>query len=432
MGSATASRGHIALRTVDEEGCIASTSTGNDQVTLRRTLLYARGCLCALGWSNLVLAQRSAIGSLPPRAGPLPIDVALSAPVLCGEGLGHLSVSPDGERVAYAVTTPHARRMSSAQTGTKFFFNYGCQVRVTDLGTARTVIVPSPAGSTTYDPVWAPDGRQLAMVSDRGGTAALWVWDRVTQDLRPLTSAIVRGRPTWTPDSRRLVVITLPDTLTPQRLALLGGGAEASSLGTEPGQDTVVWVYANAPHTGAISHTESIGGAAWTHALNVAEITTIDVGTGVSHRVAAAQPVTSVALSPDGTRLAWVTPKRFDGPGSQHQIGDVLLADLRVQGPRVLLADVPVGFEPAVTWSPDGSRLAYCTGNGASHVGDCALLAIDSTSGLIVRATIAGANELAWSADGAQAYAVAHDTLWTVASKDGAVAHVTAAPAGVD
>ncbi len=398
-----------------------------------------------LAISHFAWSHRRAVvagDSLAPRNEPLPIEVALNAPALCGKGLGHLSVSPDGKRVAYALTTPRAPRRPSAQTGTNVVFNGGCQVHVTELASGQTVVVPSSEGSTTYEPVWAPDGHELAVVSDRSGTAALWLWDRLTNQLRQLHTGIVRGRPVWTPDSRRLVVRTLPDTLTPERLAALGHGAEAASLAPETGQDTAVWVYTNRSRPDdARSQTASPGGAAWSNTELVAEITAIDVATGVLHRVAAAQPLTGFTLAPDGTRVAWATPTRFGGPASQREIGDVLMADLTGEPPRVLLHDVAFWSDP-VTWSPDGSRLAYCVSNtglreaGPRHAGDCAIIAVDRAADHgkwpIVWPTLTGANALIWSADGTQTYAVAHDTLWAVRPQDGTVTRVAVAPSGVD
>jgi TolB protein len=59
------------------------------------------------------------------------------------------------------------------------------------------------------DPVWSPDGRRLAFVSDRGGQAQLYLWEmgsaRNAQPLVP--SRIAPGyRPIWSPDGRYLAV----------------------------------------------------------------------------------------------------------------------------------------------------------------------------------------------------------------------------------
>jgi Tol biopolymer transport system component len=59
------------------------------------------------------------------------------------------------------------------------------------------------------DPVWSPDGRHLAFVSDRGGQAQLYVWEiGSTHDPQPLVpSRIAPGyRPIWSPDGRYMAV----------------------------------------------------------------------------------------------------------------------------------------------------------------------------------------------------------------------------------
>ncbi len=63
--------------------------------------------------------------------------------------------------------------------------------------------------SSDRDPVWSPDGRRLAFVSDRGGQAQLYLWEMGGRaGLLPLVpSRIAPGyRPIWSPDGRYLAV----------------------------------------------------------------------------------------------------------------------------------------------------------------------------------------------------------------------------------
>jgi len=57
-------------------------------------------------------------------------------------------------------------------------------------------------------PRFSPDGRQLAYVSDHGGSAQVWVMDRSGRQARPVTAldGAAAADPAWTPDGRALVV----------------------------------------------------------------------------------------------------------------------------------------------------------------------------------------------------------------------------------
>lgn len=56
-----------------------------------------------------------------------------------------------------------------------------------------------------YLPAWSPDGHQIAFTSYRSGNEEIWLMDSDGQNLRPLTTD-PRGdwSPTWSPDGRRI------------------------------------------------------------------------------------------------------------------------------------------------------------------------------------------------------------------------------------
>jgi imidazolonepropionase-like amidohydrolase/Tol biopolymer transport system component len=60
-----------------------------------------------------------------------------------------------------------------------------------------------------YDPSFAPDGRQLAFVSDRDGSEGnVFAMDLETREITQLTHEVWVGRPAWSPDGRSLVYLS--------------------------------------------------------------------------------------------------------------------------------------------------------------------------------------------------------------------------------
>lgn len=63
----------------------------------------------------------------------------------------------------------------------------------------------SNAAGGDYSPAWSPDGEWIAFMSDRGGNANLWLMWPNGSDLRQVTDLPgISEYPTWSPDSRRI------------------------------------------------------------------------------------------------------------------------------------------------------------------------------------------------------------------------------------
>ena len=107
--------------------------------------------------------------------------------------LGALSVSPDGRRVAFALSTPDVEANKSRSA---------VWIVGIDGGEARRLT----SGDRDSDPRFSPDGRRLAFLSNRDGGSQIWTIDLSGGDPVRATSfpTEVNGF-TWSPDGKWFV-----------------------------------------------------------------------------------------------------------------------------------------------------------------------------------------------------------------------------------
>src|SRR5262249_3622077 len=77
---------------------------------------------------------------------------------------------------------------------------------------------------------WAPDSRRLAMLSTRGGNVRLWMWERVSGQLRRVIAETVDNEvdgeaPVWV-SSRQMFVAVLPQGQALSRMTVETRAAE--------------------------------------------------------------------------------------------------------------------------------------------------------------------------------------------------------------
>ena len=123
-----------------------------------------------------------------------PLRFEESAKIL---SVGGFSVSPDGRRVAYAVSTPDVAANASRSAI--------WMVSLDDSSAAPRRVTSGEKRDS--DPKFSPDGRKLAFLSNRGGSSQIWLLDLAGGDPVQATTfpTEVNGY-TWSPDGGWFIV----------------------------------------------------------------------------------------------------------------------------------------------------------------------------------------------------------------------------------
>jgi dipeptidyl aminopeptidase/acylaminoacyl peptidase len=388
-----------------------------------------RGLSTGLTVGTLLLSCASALPAAP-RLAPLPTEVALSERSI---GLySAIRLSPDERRVAYTICDPRRvpqepdpRYQAHSRTGV-WRFGLGCDVWVTDTASGESKNLTGATGSN-WAPNWSPDGRHLAFYSDRGGSAALWVWSPESGNNRQLSQVIVRPWGTspmaWTPDGRSLVAPVLPQGTTLEQAANLAQPAPAPAAPKSGKDEATVTVYRSAPSPDSPDRASATG--VWSTEFQRADLGLFDVESGNVRRSVTGEKVSGFWVSPDGLRLAVMLDRGFSAAQSQQPLYDLKVLAIAGGAARTLAERVPQAVVPGVTWSPDGKSIAYLTVSG-----DCFL--VPAAGGPSRKITLTGTPRPLYGIDetvvpvfdsrGRALYFLSRGALWKVALEGGSPA----------
>jgi TolB protein len=257
-----------------------------------------------------------------------------------------------------------------------------------------------PLATTNYSPTWSPDGRSLAFESEIDGQ---WVIARVNEDgtdFRLLTDRAVRSRsPSWSPQ-RNQIVFTSDRDGTWDLYVMAADGSEVSRITRDGVREQsprwspdgrqiayraesgsrqeifTVGLDGSAPYQVTNAAVDIDGRLTWTPDGG---ITFFAMRNG--ERQGEGAPALLWTVRPDGTDLRAVTqePRREFNPSSApdgrrvafdaHREGDwesddggweIWVRDADGANLRRLTDNSVNDWAPA--WSPDGSRIAYCSG----------------------------------------------------------------------
>ena len=286
-----------------------------------------------------------------------------------------IAVSPDGKSVAYAVQEKQRETSLDLETYARSGvppWASGTDIYVLSLAGGESRKLTGGRGDN-WLPVWSHDGYFLAFLSDRDGDRAnLWLWDFAKDELKKISSIEVHSdQIQWTADDRKLLITVKPQDLIIEdnrRKRSLTAEQEDSAFDHDKGSTAVVY--------GSVSSAEESREASrsdpWSLDLARRDLVSIDILTGQVATVVRGKRISSFLLSPDGARIAYTIPVRFEQPGSQQIVFDLAVAKSLGGEPKVIATDVRMDYDGAsLSWSPDSGRLSFRTGGVAEATYDC-------------------------------------------------------------
>ena len=319
----------------------------------------------------LLLQAAARVTDAQVAAQSAPLEVADVLSVKEFTDRGQIDLSPDGRYVAFALRDP--ARFPALPRGVPRYFTTsgvpevveGSDIYVTEVLTSQTRNITQTIRSSSWNPTWSPDGRTLALISDRDGLARVWLWTRSTRQFRRLSAEPVRAYfgfegVRWSPNGRRLAVKLSPlnytrtqlDRLLPLRVAAQPrrGAAVTATVFTTPRGDT-------SAADSAVVDLDSVRSFLNTE---LADLAMIEAVTGRVKRLALHARVIGWQWSPDGRSIAYTIRQPDGGVGHLvHDRYDLLVVDTTGTAPRLLASRMVQEYGQNFSWSPDGSALAY-------------------------------------------------------------------------
>ena len=324
--------------------------------------------------------------------------------------LGGVDCSPDGSAVAWdeSFHDPHDLLHSPRYTS----------VYVRRIAGGPRLRLTAGKQSGFYDeenPVWSPDGRKIAFLSDARskGQLQLFIARADGSGLRQLNtlSGDVQ-RLSWAPDGKRLAFLyiaaahrqagalapgardvgVIGTTVDEQRLTTIDAANGATHVVTPP--DTYVYEYGWSPDSRqvAVTYAKGNGDNNWW----IARLARVDAATGVMHDLLAPPyQIDDPRWSPDGKQIAIIGGVMSDF-GSTG--GDVYLVDAQSGASRDVTAAAPVSAQ-SLRWNDASSIDVIAHVSGSMH-----LMNLDVSAGRL--SSLTSHEESLWSWSSAKSGAV--------------------------
>jgi len=282
-----------------------------------------------------------------------------------------LRISPDGKRVAYAVSTPSFERNAHEGTIHVVAVSGGDPVRLAPETRVFAPRVPTPRLR------WSPDGSSVSFLGDVKGKPQVHAVSPANGPVRILTAAPEGvAAYEWSPDGKALFYLAR-DPAPEEEIRRRKEGSFV--------------IHADAP---------SPATRLWRQ----------DVGGGLP--LALTDPkryVDSFSVSPAGDRIVF-SASPVAGFPAQYQTR--LFAVSASGGPARAVVD-RTGMNTSPRYSPDGRSIAFVTTNGRSELTASRSLAIAPTDGSAAPRTFslddAWASDVVWAADGRSVFLLTND-----------------------
>ena len=279
--------------------------------------------------------------------------VLTPAQVIVSRRIGPLAPSPDGARVAFAVSD-----QLKGSTANQHIY-------VLDVAT-RTARQFTASAASEWSPEWSPDGTRLAFLSDRGGAARIFLLPTAGGEALPLFEGKAGIESFhWSPDGKRIAYVAGEEPTEADKK-----DKNEPRLIDQPGKESGLWIYdvaAGKPwratgskwHIGdyvwypsadrlAVSATDHPEQDRWTERL----FTLAASDTGLTELARPVGPFGDLDVSKDGSTLSFTASP--EGGPSPHDLF-VLRAGIREPANLTRVIDRPI-FQHH--WRSDGSVLA--------------------------------------------------------------------------
>lgn len=239
--------------------------------------------------------------------------------------------------------------------------------------TQNPVVITNTDGMIDYSPRWAPDGKKIALVRRAYTNAnhvksSIWVKEIPGGAGRQLTNGSNDRDPAWSPDGNKIVfsrgegpyqaglaVVNVSNgTVTP----LIGNAKE---LLQSPwwGSDGRIYFTKLTP---ALKNITANGGTYQVMDLGLGSIWAINPENQRVEKIVADQYDNRLpVLSPDGTRLAFVSNRSVSSEGNgKFDRGSLFIKDMR--SGDIMYVTNKVGLNGgSLSWSSDGKKIAFFT-----------------------------------------------------------------------
>src|SRR5258708_28532481 len=332
-----------------------------------------------------------------------------------------IGLSPDAKWLAYTVKENRQTRNidtdAYAQTGVSVI-SVGTDIWLTNVETGERMSLTGAKGSNWY-PTWSPDGHYIAFLSDRDGSgqARLWVWDAVKKDLRRVSDLNIRGldQVQWTHDSRSLLVTPLTEGVSTNDYAQgMSKRKDKQPLTTKTSSSGVTFYqsHANSKEVKELPQSDP-----WDLDWRF-DLVMVEAGSGKTNTIVHNRRIQTYFLSPDGSRVAYTSPVKFEKPGSQQILFDLVVVAVATGQERVVASNIQLEIGgQEFRWSPDGSKLVYHVGGQEAENYDCYVVDADGGSSRNITFLPPPAHKYGsavplWGAKGEQVYFLLAGGLW--------------------
>ena len=338
--------------------------------------------------------------------------------------------SLDGKWLAYVIKSRPATHAVSREEHLRTGVGgreLGCDIFVLSMATREAKNLTEGIGAN-WAPVWSPDNRYLAFLSDRDGSeqSKLWIWDSRDNKLRKASEAAIRAGALqhieWSRDSQKIFTGVVPEGMTGTSYAdSISSGQDVTESSAK--HDATVLVYESG--TSATVSGRRASGPTLSIADDLRDIAEIDIQSGKITRLVRNQRIAFFHLTPDGSHLVYSVPQKLEADGSQQILFDLAVLEMSRGRQTVVVSDVRLELFGRFSVSPDSSWIAYIANDAGGH--SCEVFLTSVTGGKSRSIThCSGSRDNSgsempqrislptplWAIDGKTVFFISKDALW--------------------